>query len=801
MSRAVPSSTVVTVAAAADVGRVTALAHDLAAHDLPLLVVTLDPAAQRAIEQSTVSLPGIDVIDGRAIDVAGVPLTQLALALSDLDDVMVPLGLSCALDRHDIALYVDPAVAVVGSPVALLDGIDDETVDPHVCIAARPPLEPTADGRRPDAVDLASLGEHLPAVARATRRARSVVDEWAALVVAAAERGERLPRAVAVSALQRRGSIRALAPPTVVDLWELASASEVHDDGRGSIIDLIDELPVALIDTAGHDPAHPHRLRGDVPQPARRSLADLPSVARAVERAAPDRDAPAPFATLPSGRPVDAVLRALYADAWRAARRTGDDPPPDPFLDEAAFLAWATGSDFPRPVDVSRYVRHVLFVRPDVAQAYPAVPGPSTDGLVEWVHAYGTRELGMAGDLLPSRAAPPPRVTIPHPGGRVTGVNLAGFLDTELGLGEVARRVGDALEAAGLRVNPVGVDRDGRVTGTADPSLPIDVVCVNPDSLASFTRASGTRLTTGRYTIGVWFWETETLPDAYRWAYELVDEVWAASDFVAHALRDAPVPVRRFPLPIIAPAADASIGRRELGLPDDAFVVVVSFDHRSVLGRKNPMGAIEAYRKAFGAGDGALLVVKSINGDRFPDDAAAVRWAARGRDDIVVRDEAMAASHHTALLRVADCVLSLHRSEGFGFNLADALALGVPTVATGWSGNTTFMDDADGLVPVTLVPIGPGHAPYPPEHRWAEPDLDAAARALRAIAADPPAARARATATGAALRDRFSPPVCGEAMRRLLTTPAPQPTTASTASTSTASTSPPPAPRRGWLRR
>jgi glycosyltransferase involved in cell wall biosynthesis len=150
----------------------------------------------------------------------------------------------------------------------------------------------------------------------------------------------------------------------------------------------------------------------------------------------------------------------------------------------------------------------------------------------------------------------------------------------------------------------------------------------------------------------------------------------------------------------------------------------------------------------------------------------------------VLRDGYVDAAVNAALLALADCVVSLHRSEGFGFNLADAMALGTPVLATAFSGNLTFMREADGnLVPATRVPVGPGRFPYLPESQWAEPDLDAATRMMRALVESPATGRARADgarrrvlqeftpeATGAFIRDRLA---AVRAERRALAAPSP----------------------------
>ncbi len=157
-------------------------------------------------------------------------------------------------------------------------------------------------------------------------------------------------------------------------------------------------------------------------------------------------------------------------------------------------------------------------------------------------------------------------------------------------------------------------------------------------------------------------------------------------------------------------------------------------DYFSVTKRKNPLGLVDAYLRAFAPEDGAMLVLKSINGADRVTDLEAVRAAAGERPDILVWDEYLTPERHTALLGCCDAYVSLHRAEGLGLTMAEAMGLGKPVIATGYSGNLEFMDDDIAfLVRSTLTPIGPGVDPYPADARWAEPDLAHAAVLMRKV--------------------------------------------------------------------
>ncbi len=304
---------------------------------------------------------------------------------------------------------------------------------------------------------------------------------------------------------------------------------------------------------------------------------------------------------------------------------------------------------------------------------------------------------------------------------------------------------------------------------TDPPALfPVSVLCVNASGMPAFRERLGERFFAGRRTIGLWWWETTVLPEWMAQSFALVDEVWAGSAFVAEVLRGASdgTPVHHLDLPARLPRA-APLARAQLDLPEQGPLVLFAFDHNSVLERKNPLGTIEAFTRAVGEPrrGGPQLLVKSINGDRHAEAHASVLQAAGGRPDVHVRDGYLDAGDRDGLVAACDVLLSLHRAEGFGLTLAEALALGKPVVATGWSGSAEIVDER-GAFPVrsTLRDVGPGNDPYPAEGRWAEPDLDHAAAVLREVLADLPAARARAAEGAKTVRDRFTPAACAPAI-------------------------------------
>jgi glycosyltransferase involved in cell wall biosynthesis len=274
-----------------------------------------------------------------------------------------------------------------------------------------------------------------------------------------------------------------------------------------------------------------------------------------------------------------------------------------------------------------------------------------------------------------------------------------------------------------------------------------------------------------RYVIGQWFWELESAPDWYSPAFPLVNELWAPTRFIESMLRRSvpdSVTVTYTPLPVVAPAVDASLGRRHFGL-DNRFMFLFAFDFMSVMKRKNPLGLVEAFCRAFADGAGPMLVMKAINGEKRPHDLALLQAAIADRSDIVLMSDYLTRIETSTLTSIADCYVSLHRSEGLGLTISEAIALGVPVIATGYSGNLDFMTDANAnIVSMHRVKVGDDAGGYSPIAVWAEPNLDEAAALMRSVYENPEMARAKAKKAQAGILNDFTVERSGAIMKNRL---------------------------------
>jgi glycosyltransferase involved in cell wall biosynthesis len=296
----------------------------------------------------------------------------------------------------------------------------------------------------------------------------------------------------------------------------------------------------------------------------------------------------------------------------------------------------------------------------------------------------------------------------------------------------------------GIGLPTWAIDLDAPAAVELPPGVPL-LLHVNSPLLPLALLRAPRGLVRGRRVIGYWAWELPTVPDTWRAGLPFVHEIWGLSSFTADAFRNwlppgAAQTVRTVPIPLaVAPPEPAALGRAAFGLPEDAVVVLVSCNLASSFARKNPLGAVAAFRTAFGDRPDRVLVLKIGNPEHFSNDFSRLREAVGGAGNIRFDTRTLPAADSHALTACADIVLSLHRSEGFGLVPAEAMLLGRAVVATGWSGNMDFMDaDSAALVGYRLVPARDPRGVFEaPGAEWAEPDIAEAAARLENLADDP----------------------------------------------------------------
>jgi FkbM family methyltransferase len=453
------------------------------------------------------------------------------------------------------------------------------------------------------------------------------------------------------------------------------------------------------------------------------------------------------FARSANGIKFSQSLRRLYRRAWINAEKKQLPLPPHPFGADggAEFNSWlATPANSAQAAaGLNRLTFGVWESRPDLQAAFPQPLGPDAAGFRQWC-----RSSGLAEERLP-QAALPLEPDVPTGPADDFGVNVLGYLTAELGVGEMGRIVHDTIQGAGIPVTSVLEERLVRNrTGAlrpatlAEPRFPLSVIAVNADQTPTVL-AHHPAVGHERYRIGVWAWELEEFPEWQHNAFDLVDEVWTISDFCRDAIaKHSPVPVKTIPVPVRDPG---SVDRDDL--TDGPVTFLFAFDFNSIAQRKNPWGTISAFQRAFPRNVDVRLIIKTINADLHPLDAERLRNAAGDDGRIELVERYLTTAELDELYQRSTCYVSLHRSEGFGLTVAEAMARGIPVIATDYSGTSEFVDENSGWpIPYKLVPVGPGCSPYHPDAVWADPDLDAAAEAMRAVLHDRREAARRGTA-------------------------------------------------------
>jgi glycosyltransferase involved in cell wall biosynthesis len=591
-------------------------------------------------------------------------------------------------------------------------------------------------------------------------------------------------------------------PGSNLSMWNLHRRGLTQEAGRL----LVDgRWRLRFLNLPGFEPDRPHRLSATA---SRARVSRSPVLHELCERYARDlresgwKDADGREDVgrrLADGLVYDDSLRAIHASALALGQRFGD------LFSEAGtrdFIAWLTGRA-PRggAHGINRYVFHrVARERPDVVRAYPDLDDADGEEYVAWCWSFGKEELGIperfmpprpgqTPDIAPQLAAetatdppdPAPRPDPPDPSSNGLAVRLTGYLGHTLGLGAAARGYAQALGAAGVPVRTVTVPlhhlalpaeledqygRHGFEDLVHDGAHGFEIVAVNADELPDFVTRLGEEYFEGP-RIGIWGWETNTIPPRWQRAFSLIDEIWVYSRFMAENIGAvAPIPVTALPPPVEIPATAPEPLR--LGVPD-GFLFLFVFDYLSTVQRKNPVGLIEAFKLAFAPREGPQLLIKTINAPLRPLAEEEVLWAAHGRPDIHVVDRSLSGQALSGLMAACDCYVSLHRAEGFGLTMAEAMALGKPVIGTGYSGNVDFMNGENSyLVDFTIGRVGAECEIYPPEGEWADPSIEHAAEIMRMVHGNPEEARRVGARAAQDILRTLSPGKTGAAMRRRL---------------------------------
>src|ERR1051326_8857158 len=671
----------------------------------------------------------------------------------------------------EAAIYLDPDIVLFKPLTVALSAIEaghEIVLTPHILT----PLP--ADGKKPDdrAIMASSIYNLGFAAFANTPRSRGIIDWWGrrlrTLGLADVDAGLFTDQKwIDFAPVFSPATYVIRDPGYNVAYWNLHERKLNRSDA-GWRISFLDESQsdLTFFHFSGYSAAagilskHENRFRHRPPGDTQRLLDEYSNhLAASGLHALAQRPVAAP--RFDNGVSWDPVCRGLYRRVLAADPDFGDPLRGNAFL---KIAAGCEGGDH-----LTRYLRTILRQRPDLAHAYD--DGRNLSGYLSWLFKDGPEQIGIDLDLLR------------HLGVKaldVTGVNYASYFRSHLGIAEASRNAVAALRSAGIDVALHDISHLApSPTGTYDFDLGlfsrahhgVTILGVNADetprALASLP--TGLRAT---LLIGCWAWETPEFPEQWCDRFDLVDEVWVASNFVAEAVRaKATVPVIVVPYAVSVPELEPDkhwLTRACPGVASDEFIFTCFFDVGSVPFRKNPRGAIEAFKRAFGPQEPVRLIVKLLNGERGPDLLASLGDETAGHR-VTIWDTPLESLDRFRLLASSDAFVSLHRSEGFGLVIAEAMALGRPVLVTNWSGNADFTNgDNAALVRCDLIRSKQAYPPYPAGTLWAEPDLDDAARQMTRIWRDADWRSRIGRAAARTIAERLSPEAVGATIKSRL---------------------------------
>lgn len=320
------------------------------------------------------------------------------------------------------------------------------------------------------------------------------------------------------------------------------------------------------------------------------------------------------------------------------------------------------------------------------------------------------------------------------------GINIAGYIDTESGVAEAARGIIRSIKYVNMpyALNNIKQEfyrrNDKTFADFSDKNpYPINLIHVNADQVPHVFQVLGENYFKDRYNIGYWFWELSEFPEEWIPSFSYFNEIWVGSDFCLDSIsRVSPVPVVKIP-PSVILEDKFSADRDYFGIEPDRFIFLTMFDFLSFIERKNPMAVIEAFRMAFHPGENVTLIVKCTNSSYNEPMLEQLTELGRGLN-VKIIDKYLDKHELNSLINVCDCYISLHRSEGFGLPMAEAMLLGKPVIATAYSGNIEFMNINNSFpVKYSLIEIKENHGPYKKGNVWADPDISHAAELMRYV--------------------------------------------------------------------
>jgi len=376
------------------------------------------------------------------------------------------------------------------------------------------------------------------------------------------------------------------------------------------------------------------------------------------------------------------------------------------------------------------------------------------------------------------------------------GVNVIGYAKAAMGLGTACKSICEALKENKIPFVVINLDLHGRCFETnhlysefesGQPKYSVNLIVINPDQLPAFYFSGGSHFLQDRINIANWSWELEDFPSKWIKCANFFDEVWVSSNFEKKALSKAiDKKVRVLPFPIVVETRNKSsktLDRKYLEIPLDDYLFLTIFDVNSVMERKNPYAAIESFLKAFSdkADDranrdgarkdlrNAILIVKVSNEKLDVKSVGQLRKFVAKYPNIIIYDKNLSNEEYWAFMSHIDVYISLHRAEGFGFCIAEFMALGKPVIVTNYSGSVDFTnEDMACLVGYKLMKIKHNLGPYKKGQVWADPNIDEASKYMKKLFLDPDFSNKIKKNASRYIANHLNPKVVGEKIKDYL---------------------------------
>ncbi len=485
-----------------------------------------------------------------------------------------------------------------------------------------------------------------------------------------------------------------------------------------------------------------------------------------------------------SGAPIPDIVRRMF-------RETHPTWAGDPFenYEEYLHLPSPQADGNTKLFCVTNFMRYLWASEPYLRSTFDIQNSSDVERFIVWYVNHGT-DLGLDPRLIEPVAEragrrtphlPDTLVRRNHPDTR-PDVSVVGYLRTASGVGEAGRLTLEALTAANVKargydiaLNVASPRNDERCAPLFSDSVDgrVQIFNINADQLPLVMESIQPVTQKDAYRIAIPFWELSVFPDAWINAMESADEVWAPTRFIQAALVKKLVrPVIRMPISLTLPAF-TPLPRSYFSLPEDKFIFFFSFDFLSFVERKNPRAAVQAFKEAFRRRhhrSDVALVLKSINGALAHDRLAALRDEFKDDPDVIMIDRTLSRDETLSLINASDAVISLHRSEGLGLLVAEAMALGKPVIATDYSATTELVTPRTGYpVDYKLIALQDGQYPFWQNQVWADPDIGHAAWQMRLVVANCQEAEKKAAYAKQYLRQSYGVERVGALQRQRLT--------------------------------